>query len=109
MATQLERLATLEARQMAHEEETDRVLSAMSTRIDGVEESMKPVHTALAEIGGTLSSIKSSIESKEAVENAINGDRRQRKLEAKDWIIIAIGLATVASPFVMPLIQHGAK
>lgn len=104
MPTQAEKLAALEERQKGHEEKVKMELANLSTRMDGIEGKQADTHEVLVGMGETLNAIKSGIESKKAVEDALNGDRRKRKMDLNGWLVVLIaGLSMITQ--VVPLFQ----
>lgn len=89
-----ERLATLEAKQKSHEEKNELSLAALSTRIEDVNAKVEGFAPVLAGINDSLATLAAD----KTARDAVAGDRRTRKMDVKDWILVAVGVSSVAAP-----------
>ncbi len=103
MARIEERLATLEERQKAHEdavkarhesheEKIEIHLLAFSQRLETVEGTQVTMHETMQGVRQGIDTLVAKLDKDDAVNAALAGDRRKRKLDLKDWLIIVSGL-----------------
>jgi len=102
MPTIPERLTALERDQLAqekanrqameaHAKENSMALEAVQTRINEVEQRVEALAPVLGDMSGKLDTlVRAKVE-----QDAVKGDRRGKKMELKDYVIIAIGFGSM--------------
>lgn len=103
MATRVEnRLSELEKQQAIHEanlkawqdsieERTEFQLESFANRLESVEGAQTAMNETMTGVKTGLDTIIAKMDKDTAVREALSGDRRKRKLDLKDWVVILSG------------------
>ena len=83
-----ERLARMEERQEAHEEKNKMEIASLSSKIEQVHGEVKGLSPIIAEINDSLATLASD----KLARDAVDGDRRTRGMDSRDWVSIAVAI-----------------
>jgi hypothetical protein len=116
MATRVEsRLSELEKQQAIHEanlkiwqdsieERTEFQLEAFASRLESVEGAQSSMNETMTGVKAGLDTIIAKMDKDAAVRDAINGDRKNRKMDAKDYMQMALGILG-AIAIILPVVR----
>lgn len=100
MPTAPERLASLEEWREGFEDKMERQFSAIDTRMMDADMREQKRETLLIAINDTVVSMRVDMQTRDATEKAVNGDRRRRKMDSKDWAVLLVAAATASGAII---------
>lgn len=84
-------------------------VAGLEARMNTQEEEMSERNALLQEVSNNLIDLKSTLAAERKNEADVRGDRRRRKMDIKDWIIIGIGALSAFGSILQAIGQHAVK